>query len=115
MRSGLLQEGIPTSSAPACDALRGACTTLSVVVGWLASGALAVGGWWFTSTPSQSAIHGSAASDPLRAGVPLAGLRTLCCGVGWVAEYGGCISRCARHLEKSMPGFKNISIHRFLS
>jgi hypothetical protein len=24
---------------------------LSVVRGWLVSGALAVGGWWFTSTP----------------------------------------------------------------
>jgi hypothetical protein len=86
-----------------------------VVRGWLASGALAVSGWWFTSTPSQSAIHGSAASDPLRAGVPLAGLRSLCCGVGWVVEISGRVSECAHPFEKSATGFKNISIHRLPS
>jgi hypothetical protein len=59
MRSWLLQRRVPTKSAPACDALRDVCTTCSVVRGWHASGALAVGGWWFTSTPSQSVVHGS--------------------------------------------------------
>jgi len=52
MRSWLLQEGVPTRSVPACDALRGVSTTLSVLRGWLASGALALCGLWFTSTPS---------------------------------------------------------------
>ncbi len=36
-------------SVPACDALRGVSTILSVVRGWLVSGALAVGGLWFAS------------------------------------------------------------------
>jgi hypothetical protein len=52
MRSWLLREQVPMRSAPACDVLRDVCRTLSVVRGRLASGALAVGGWWFTSTPS---------------------------------------------------------------
>jgi len=39
-------------SAPACDALRDVSTICSVVRGWHASGALAVGVWWFTSTLS---------------------------------------------------------------
>jgi hypothetical protein len=70
-------------SAPACDALRGASTTWSVVRGWLARDALAVGGWWFTSTLSQSAVHGTAACDPLlRSGALAMGLRFLCVG-GW--------------------------------
>jgi hypothetical protein len=50
--SWLLQDGVPTTSVPACDALRGVCTTCSVVGGWRASGARAVGGWWSTSTLS---------------------------------------------------------------
>jgi hypothetical protein len=45
MRSWLLRDGVPPMrSAPACDVLRGVCMTLSVVRGWLASGARAVGG-----------------------------------------------------------------------
>src|SRR5215208_346223 len=44
VRSWALRQRVPTRSAPACDALRGACTTFSVVRGWLVSGALAVGG-----------------------------------------------------------------------
>ena len=50
MRSWLLTERVPTRSAPARDALKGACSILSVVRGWLVSGARAVGGCWFTST-----------------------------------------------------------------
>jgi hypothetical protein len=37
MRSWLLRDGVPTRSAPACDALRGVFTTCSAVRGWLAS------------------------------------------------------------------------------
>jgi hypothetical protein len=45
MRSWPLRERGLTRSAPACDALRGVCTTFSVVRGWHASGALALGKW----------------------------------------------------------------------
>jgi hypothetical protein len=48
----LLQEGVFTRSVPVRDALRGVSTTLSVVRGWHANGALALGGWWSTSTLS---------------------------------------------------------------
>jgi hypothetical protein len=41
-----------TRSAPACDVLRGVSTTWSVVCGWHASGARAVGEWRFTYTLS---------------------------------------------------------------
>ena len=51
-RSWLLLDEDPTRSVPARDAWRDLSTTLSVVRGWLASGAVAVGGWWFTSTLS---------------------------------------------------------------
>ena len=44
MISWPLQERVPTRSAPACDASRGACTTCSAVRGWLASGARALAG-----------------------------------------------------------------------
>ena len=43
MRSWLLRDGVPTRSAPARDAWRAVCTTLSVVLGQPASGARAVG------------------------------------------------------------------------
>ena len=56
MISWLLQDGVPTRSVPACDALRGVSTTCSVVGGWPASGARALLGWWFTSTPSKSTL-----------------------------------------------------------
>ena len=43
--------------------------------------------WWSTSTLSRSAVHASAASDPLRGGVLAMGLRLSCvAGRGWVAE-----------------------------
>jgi hypothetical protein len=44
MRSWPLRDGVPTRSAPACDASSGVSTILSVERGWLASGALALGG-----------------------------------------------------------------------
>jgi hypothetical protein len=50
MRSWLLQEGVPTRSAPAFAASRGVSTICSVARGWHASGALAQLGWWYTST-----------------------------------------------------------------
>src|SRR5215216_862538 len=49
----LLQDGVPMRSAPAFAASRDVCTTWSVVRGWLASDAQALGGWWSTSTHHQ--------------------------------------------------------------
>jgi hypothetical protein len=60
------------------DATRDVCTTCDAVRGWLASGALALLGSWSTFTLRLSAVHASMASDPLRAGVPSAGLRPAC-------------------------------------
>jgi len=69
------------------------------------------GRWWFTSTPSQSAVHGSAASNPHQAGVPIAGLRFLrVAGWGWVAEIGCCIAGFAHPVEKSELIYSSISI-----
>src|SRR5215213_11334992 len=116
MISWLLQDGVPTRSAPVRDALRDACSTCSMERGWLVSGALAVGGWWFTSTLSPSAVHGRVASHPLRAGVPLAGLQFFrVAGWGWVAEMSGCIAGSARPIEKSGQGCLDASIHRLSS
>ncbi len=52
MISWPLTERVPTRNAPVHDASRDGYTTCSVVRGRFVSGALAVGGWWSTSTPS---------------------------------------------------------------
>src|SRR5215217_7206919 len=68
--------------AHACDASRGVCTTCGVIRGWLASGARAPLGWWFTSIQCRSTVHGNTASDPLRAGATVMGAQTLLRGGG---------------------------------
>jgi hypothetical protein len=56
---------------------------------------------------------GSAASDPLQAGVLAMGLRFFRAeGWGWVAEIGGHIAGCAHPLGKSGSGFADTSKHR---
>jgi hypothetical protein len=61
---------------------------------------------------SQSAVHGSPARDPLRAGVLLPGLRFFrVAGWGWVVENRDRVAECAHPFEKSTPGFKDASIH----
>ena len=107
------QKRAPTRSVPTCDAWRGAYMTLSLMRVWPASGARERLGLWLTSTPSRSAVHGSAAGDLLRAGAPVIGLRFFC-AAGWVAEIRGRLARCAHPLEKSAPGFEGTSIHRLV-
>jgi hypothetical protein len=88
--------------------------TWSVSLGWLASSARALGEWWFTSTPSQSAVHGSATRDPLRAGVLARRLRFFRV-TGWVTDIGGCIAGRAHPSEKNAAHIRNATIHRLCS